>query len=187
MFVYTYLLRTQYLWWFMWVIRVDVECKLELTAFVHPCTSVYVMHSVRVRWSMSTRRDWGAGRGSDIPSSGVKVRLNDKTFVGSGNSIFIVFGSSSSVKSSRQYGWTCWAVSLDSSWVELYRQTSGNWAETDRKGTYPSELVIEQPTFSVSPYSLPLHLSWLTRSVISYHPTLREERESTLIIVDNVY
>ena len=46
--MYTYLLRTQYLWWFMWVIRVDVECKLELTAFVHSCKSVYALFPPRL-------------------------------------------------------------------------------------------------------------------------------------------
>ena len=45
----------------------------------------------------------GGGNGGHSPSSGVRVRLNDKTFVGSGKSIFIVFGSSNSVKSGRQH------------------------------------------------------------------------------------
>jgi len=69
---------------------------------------------------MSMRRDRGAGRGSDIPSSGVRVRLNDKTFVGSGNSIFIVFGSSSSVKSSYQYNYSSGAALMSSSWAKHY-------------------------------------------------------------------
>jgi hypothetical protein len=96
----TYLLSTKYLGWFMWVIRVDVECEFELTTLIHSCLSVTGRRS-----SHSLPRDLVSRmRVIDIPSSGVRVRLNDKTFVGSGKSIFIVFGSSNSVKSDRQQG-----------------------------------------------------------------------------------
>jgi len=89
------------------------------------------------------------------------VRLNDKTFVGSGKSIFIVFGSSNSVKSDHQQ-----PKSRDSESVylsqnsvvpprmlndfQIDKQGSDKEEEVEeeqRRGTYPSVPSIEQLTF----------------------------------------
>ena len=99
----TYFLGTKYLGWFMRVIRIDVECKFELTTFVHSYPSAASLRSCTSFPDLECDQDEGGGNGGHSPSSGVRVRLNDRTFVGSGKSIFIVFGSSNSVKSGRQH------------------------------------------------------------------------------------
>jgi hypothetical protein len=100
-----------------------------------------------------------------LPSSGVRVRLNDRTFVGSGKSIFIVFGSSNSVKSNHQLTRSKKAnerashLSQDSAVrssilidTQIDQSESEKEGEVDRRndkkrGTYPFVPSIEQPTF----------------------------------------
>jgi hypothetical protein len=100
-----------------------------------------------------------------LPSSGARVRLNDRTFVGSGKSIFIVFGSSNSVKSNHQLTRSKKAnervydpiknllfpqiffmyIKIDQS--ESEKEGEGDRRDDRKRATYLSVPSIEQPTF----------------------------------------
>lgn len=80
----TDLLRAPDLGWLMRVVGVDSECKVELAALVHACSYQRLPSNTNLNYR---------------PSSGVMSRVKLRTSAGSGNVVFIVFGSSSSVRS----------------------------------------------------------------------------------------
>jgi hypothetical protein len=75
-----YLLRASNLWSLVRIVGVDGECEVELTTLVH-----------------AFRQLLGSARAS--PSSGVMSSVKLRISAGSGNVVFIVSGSSSSVRS----------------------------------------------------------------------------------------
>ena len=77
------------LWWFMGVAGIDSERKFERGAFVHACGAKHVNP-----WSAP-----GVQHGDNIPSSGEMVKVKLRRSLGSGKSIVIVEGRSSSVMS----------------------------------------------------------------------------------------
>lgn len=95
-----YLLRTAYFRWLVRVIRVDRKCESKIAAFVDTCSVI----------DHRLCRDGGVGEAERSPSSGVMVRLKLRASAGSGKLVFIVLGSSSSVKSRDSQSCYCGAI-----------------------------------------------------------------------------